>query len=67
MVAARYGFKNIYIEKYTLRQTEKGINDYNELIATYLILRNGAYWKASYEREIDSLYKLSASQNNQKE
>ncbi len=57
-VAARYGFKNIYIEKFTAQQTEKGIHDYNELIGTYLILRNGAGWEKSYQREVDSLYKV---------
>lgn len=59
MVAARYGFRNIYIEKFTKTQTEKGIKNYNELIDTYLTLRNGVNWKASYEREIDSLYKTA--------
>jgi hypothetical protein len=64
MVAARYGFKNIYIEKHTPQQTRKGINNYNELIGSYLVLRNGSDWETSYKREVDSLYKVSANQNN---
>lgn len=64
MVATRYGFKNIYIEKYTAQQTESGIRNYNELIATYLKLRNGPNWKTSYEREVDSLYKVAVSRDN---
>ena len=61
MVAARYGFTNVYIEKYTPQQTEKGINDYNDLIETYLTLRNGSNWKASYKTEVDSIYKAGAN------
>ncbi len=61
--AARFGFVNIYIEKYSPRQTEKGINDYNELIETYLNLRNGPNWKVKYEREIDSLLKVPSDQS----
>lgn len=54
-IAARYGFKNIYVEKYTARQTENGIKNYNELTDTYLSFRNGPGWKDRYKREIDSL------------
>ncbi len=64
MAAARYGFENIYIEKYTPQQTENGINNYNELIETYLTIRNGSNWKTSYKREVDSIYKAGASQGN---
>lgn len=64
MTAKRYGFKNIYIEKYTQQQTKKGIDNYNELIETYLAFRNGPGWKTSYKREVDSLYKVAAIQNN---
>lgn len=61
-VAARYGFENIYIEKFTPQQTEKGVKNYNEMIEAYLLLRNGAGWKENYEREVDSLYKIAGSQ-----
>ena len=57
MVADRYGFKNIYIEKFTAKQTEKGIMNYNDLTGSYLTLRNGLNWKARYAKEVDSLYK----------
>ena len=60
LVAARYGFKNIYIENFTPQQTEKGINDYNKLIETYLEFRNGVDWKTNYKREVDSLNKAAA-------
>lgn len=59
MVAARYGFRNIYIEKFTPKQTEEGIKDYNKLIDAYLSLRNGFDWKEKYKRETDSLYKIA--------
>lgn len=55
MIAARYGFKNIYVEKFTSKQTENGIKNYNELIDTYLTFRNGPGWKGRYKREVDSL------------
>jgi len=66
MVAARYGFTNIYIEKFTKNQTEKGIKNYNELIETYLKFRNGADWETGYKREVDSLYKEAFNQDNDK-
>jgi len=55
MIAARYGFKNIYVEKFTPKQTENGIKNYNELIDTYLAFRNGPGWKDRYKKEIDSV------------
>jgi LAS superfamily LD-carboxypeptidase LdcB len=66
MVAARYGFKNIYIEKFTKNQTENGVKNYNELIETYLKFRNGPDWKTRYEKEVDSLYKVAFNQDNDK-
>lgn len=63
MVAARYGFTNIYIVEYTKKQTEKGVKNYNELIETYLKFRNGADWKSSYKKEVDSLYKVAFNQH----
>jgi hypothetical protein len=57
MVASRYGFKNIYIEKYTPQQAEKGVKNYNELMEAYLVLPNGTNWKARYKKEVDALYK----------
>jgi hypothetical protein len=64
LVAARYGFKNVYIEKYTPEQTEKGIRHYNTLVENYLVLRNGINWKKNYQREVDSLYKLAEPLKN---
>jgi hypothetical protein len=58
-VAAHYGFKNVYIEKYTPDQTEKGVKHYNSLIENYLILRNGFNWKKDYQRQVDFLYKIA--------
>jgi hypothetical protein len=59
LLAARYGFKNVYIEKFTPQQTEKGINDYNKLVRNYLSLRNGFNWQKKYQTEADSLYKIA--------
>ncbi|MEO7766478.1 MAG: hypothetical protein ABIS01_03590 [Ferruginibacter sp.] len=64
LVAYSYGFKNIYIEKFTPQQTEKGIKNYNDLIENYLILRNGPKWQSNYQREIDSLYKIAETERN---
>lgn len=58
-VAARYGFKNVYIEKYTEQQTKKGVRHYNDLAERYLTFRNGLNWKKRYQREIDSLHNLA--------
>jgi hypothetical protein len=58
-LAARYGFTNIYVEKFTEKETAKGIKHYNDLVETYLILRNGPGWKTLYEKEVDSLYKAA--------
>lgn len=58
-VAARYGFKNVYIEKYTPQQTEKGIKHYTRLIESYLVFRNGVNWRKDYQRQVDSLYKIA--------
>lgn len=59
LVAARYGFKNIYVEKFTKKLTEKGIRDYNDLVGRYLQLRNGTDWKARYQKEVDSLSRIA--------
>jgi hypothetical protein len=59
LLAASYGFKNVYIEKFTPQQTEKGINGYNKLVENYLRLRNGFNWKNKYQTEVDSLYKIA--------
>ena len=64
MVATRYGFKNIYIEKYSKKQTEKGINNYNQLMEAYLKIKNGYNWKTSYKKEVDSLYKVVSIKND---
>jgi len=64
LLAARYGFKNIYLEKFTPQQTEKGIKNYNEMIENYLILRNGSNWKRNYQHEVDSLYKIATIREN---
>lgn len=63
-VSTRYGFKNIYIKKFTPQQTEKGIKDYNDLINKYLSYRNGLNWKIKYQKEVDSLYKLARPVKN---
>jgi len=57
LIAARYGFRNVYVEKFTAKQTEKGIRNYNDLVRGYLIMRNGAGWKTRYQQEVNSLYK----------
>jgi hypothetical protein len=65
-VAARYGFKNIYIEKYSEKQSQKGIKNYNKVMEAYLKVRNGINWKTNYKREVDSLYKVALHPYDQK-
>ncbi len=64
MVAFKYGFKNIYIGHDTTKQIISGINNYNEVIEAYLIVRNGINWRKNYQWEVDSLYKVASIQNN---
>jgi hypothetical protein len=58
MVAAKYGFKNIYLGNDTTTQIVSGINNYNEVMEAYLQLRNGINWREIYQREVDSIYKV---------
>jgi hypothetical protein len=60
MVAARYGFRNIYVENKTRKQILRGINDYNSLMESYLTLRNGMNWRKYYQWEVDSLFRVSS-------
>lgn len=62
-IAAKYGFKNVYIEKYSFDNSEKGINNYNKLMEGYLTVRNGINWRQNYQNEIDSLYKVGSAVN----
>jgi len=57
MVAAKYGFKNIYVGYDTTREIMSGINNYNQVMEAYLKLRNGIDWREAYLKEVDSLYK----------
>ena len=64
MAAAKYGFKNIYIKLDTTIHKMKGINNYNEVVEAYLVLRNGNNWRATYQKEVDSLYRAASNKNN---
>jgi hypothetical protein len=64
-VAAKYGFRNVYIEKPTSNELN-GINNYNKAIEIYLTLRNGYNWKANYQNEIDSILMRAAPPENNK-
>jgi len=64
--AAKYGFKNIFIGYDTTAKKNKGINNYNELMETYLAFRNGNDWRVRYKKEVDSLYKLAFLQDSSK-
>jgi len=66
LAAAKYGFKNIFIGYDTTAQKIKGINNYNELMETYLAFRNGDDWRVSYQREVDSLYKMAVLSDSSK-
>lgn len=63
MVAAKYGFKNIYIGYDTTKKIISGINNYNDVMDAYLKIRNGVTWREDYQREADSLYKVASIQN----
>lgn len=55
IIAARYGFQNVYLSTDSAKNEMKGIKNYNELIEAFLNLRNGNQWKESYQKEVDSL------------
>ncbi|MEP7236476.1 MAG: hypothetical protein ABI685_01370 [Ferruginibacter sp.] len=59
-IASKYGFKNVYLGKVTSNELN-GIKNYNETIEMYLNLRNGSDWRFKYQKEIDSLYRISSS------
>ncbi len=67
LATAKYGFKNIYIGYDTTAQKIKGITNYNDLMEGYLALRNGNNWRRSYQKELDSLYKLAFVQDSGKQ
>lgn len=64
LATARYGFKNIWIGYDTTAEKIKGIRNYNELMEAYLTIRNGNDWRVSYQKEVDSLCKLTFVQPN---
>lgn len=64
MIASKYGFKNDFIGYDTTKEKMKGIKNYNEAIETYLTLRNGPNWRIGYQKEIDSVYKMASTKNN---
>ena len=66
MITAKYGFENIYIGYDTTKEKMNGIKNYNEMTETYLALRNGSTWRLSYQKEIDSFYKVAIIQGNGK-
>jgi len=57
-IASKYGFKNVYLQKVTSNEMN-GIKNYNEVIEMYLNLRNGSDWRYNYQKEIDSLNRVS--------
>lgn len=63
LVASKYGFKNVFIGFDTTKQKMNGINNYNEVIETYLALRNGDNWRTNFQREIDSIYRIIDPRN----
>lgn len=63
VVASKYGFRNIYVEKATSSEL-KGITNYNEAIEIYLALRNGSNWREKYQKEIDSIFMRTAPIKN---
>lgn len=67
LATAKYGFKNFFIGYDTTAQKIKGINNYNELMETYLAYRNGNDWRISYQKEVDSLYKVAFIQDSSKQ
>lgn len=60
LIASKYGFKYVYIGYDTTKQKMKGINNYNEVVEAYLVIRNGNNWQAGYQKEVDSVYKAGS-------
>lgn len=51
----KYGFTKINIEKETSKKVLSGIANYNSVINSFLILKNGNNWREKYQAEFDSI------------
>ncbi|MEO7263616.1 MAG: hypothetical protein ABIW38_01830 [Ferruginibacter sp.] len=55
LVAAKFGFKNIYLRSDSAKNEMKGIRNYNELMEAFLAIKNGPGWRERYQKELDSI------------
>ncbi len=54
-VAAKFGFKNVYLSSDAAKNEMKGIINYNELMETFLTIKNGEGWKINYQQQVDKI------------
>ncbi len=63
MVMTKYGFKERNVGCTVTEQEINAIETYNNVVEQYLTRRNGENWRATYKKEIDSLYKIAFRRN----
>ena len=62
MVMNKYGFKDSNIGCIVTKQEINAIETYNNVVEQYLTQKNGKNWLTTYQKEVDSLYKIAFSQ-----
>ena len=62
MVMKKYGFKASNIGCIVTKQEINAIETYNHAVQQYLNGKNGKNWSTTYEKEVDSLYRISFHQ-----
>ena len=62
MVMNKYGFKDSNIGCIVTTQEINAIETYNNVVEKYLTQHNGKNWRITYQKEVDSLYKIAFNQ-----
>ena len=62
MVMNKYGFKVSNIGCIVTEQEINAIETYNNVVEKYLTQHNGKNWRITYQKEVDSLYKIAFNQ-----
>jgi len=62
MVMNKYGFKVSNIGCIVTNQEINAIETYNKVVEQYLTQQNGKNWRTTYQKEVDSLYKIAFDQ-----
>ena len=62
MVMNKYGFKDSNIGCIVTKQEINALETYNNIVEQYLNEKNVKNWSTTYEKEVDSLYRISFHQ-----